>query len=104
MMFSAIAMTGDARSAPAVSLDPLQSIRLFLRAHEWFPDHMTKTDTRSRGLRYARVSTYGQTLDARLEQLRRAGCAKVYREKASRARPDRRGLLRMLKGLTPATW
>lgn len=46
---------------------------------------------------YARVSTYGQTLDAQLEQLNAAGCAKIYREKATGARPDRRELLKMLK-------
>lgn len=48
---------------------------------------------------YARVSTYGQTLDAQLEQLRRDGCTKIYKEKVSGARSDRRQLLRLLKGL-----
>jgi DNA invertase Pin-like site-specific DNA recombinase len=48
---------------------------------------------------YARVSTHGQTLAAQLEQLRAAGCQKVYREKASGARADRRQLQRLLKGL-----
>ena len=52
-------------------------------------------------LGYARVSTYGQTLDAQLEQLKAEGCAKIYREKASGARADRRELLRMLKALAP---
>jgi DNA invertase Pin-like site-specific DNA recombinase len=56
-------------------------------------------DTRRLG--YARVSTYGQTLDAQLEQLRAEGCAKIYREKASGARADRRELLRLLKALAP---
>jgi DNA invertase Pin-like site-specific DNA recombinase len=50
---------------------------------------------------YARVSTYGQTLDAQLEQLKAQGCTKIYREKASGAQPDRRELLRMLKNLVP---
>ena len=50
---------------------------------------------------YARVSTYGQTLDAQLEQLRAEGCAKIYREKASGAQADRRELLRLLKALGP---
>ena len=49
---------------------------------------------------YLCVSTYGQTLDAQLEQLRREGCAKVFREKASGAQADRRQLLQLLKGLT----
>ena len=49
----------------------------------------------------ARVSTYGQTLDAQLEQLRKARCTKIYREKATGARPDRRELLKMLKALAP---
>jgi DNA invertase Pin-like site-specific DNA recombinase len=49
---------------------------------------------------YARVSTHGQTLEAQLEQLRAAGCRKVYREKASGARADRRQLKRLLKALS----
>jgi Resolvase, N terminal domain/ParB-like nuclease domain len=54
---------------------------------------------------YARVSTYGQTLDSQLEQLRAAGCSSrsIYREKATGARPDRRELNRMLGKLAPAT-
>jgi DNA invertase Pin-like site-specific DNA recombinase len=48
---------------------------------------------------YARVSTHGQTLAVQLEQLRRAGCQKVYREKASGARADRRQLQNLLKSL-----
>ena len=52
-----------------------------------------------RRLGYARVSTYGQTLDAQLEQLRKEGCNPIYREKASGAQPTRRELLRMLKAL-----
>jgi DNA invertase Pin-like site-specific DNA recombinase len=52
---------------------------------------------------YARVSTYGQTLDSQLEQLRAAGCSNrnIYREKATGARPDRRELNRMLRRLAP---
>ncbi len=45
----------------------------------------------------ARVSTHGQTLAAQLEQLRASGCRKVYREKASGERADRRQLQRLLK-------
>jgi DNA invertase Pin-like site-specific DNA recombinase len=47
---------------------------------------------------YARVSTYGQTLDSQLAQLRKAGCnsRNIYREKVTGARPDRRELNRML--------
>ena len=62
---------------------------------------MTEKNPPSRPLGYARVSTYGQTLDAQLEQLRAAGCAKIYREKATGARPDRRELLKLLKALAP---
>ncbi|MGC9272116.1 recombinase family protein [Acidiphilium sp.] len=58
---------------------------------------MTGTDRPSRLIGYARVSTYGQTLDAQLEQLKAAGCAKIYREKVTGARPDRRELLKLLK-------
>src|SRR3954453_23394393 len=62
---------------------------------------MTETDPENRLIGYARVSTYGQTLDVQLEQLRGAGCAKIYREKATGARADRRELLRMLYRLVP---
>src|SRR5437764_7481162 len=54
-------------------------------------------------LGYARLSTYGQTLDMQLEQLRAAGCSSrnIYKEKVTGARPDRRELLRMLRRLVP---
>jgi hypothetical protein len=53
----------------------------------------------SRRLGDARVSTYGQTLDAQLEQLRRDGCTRIYREKVSGPQADRRELLQMLKAI-----
>ena len=60
------------------------------------------TETQNRLIGYARVSTYGQTLDSQLEQLRAAGCTgKIYREKVTGAHNDRRELLKMLKGLAP---
>jgi DNA invertase Pin-like site-specific DNA recombinase len=53
-----------------------------------------------RRLGYARVSTYGQTLDAQLDQLRAdGGCSRVYREKVTGARADRRELQKLLKDL-----
>ena len=58
---------------------------------------MTEKDPPSRLIGYARVSTYGQTLDSQLGQLKAAGCARVYREKVSGARADRKELLKMLK-------
>jgi len=48
---------------------------------------------------YARVSTEGQALEAQLEQLRNAGCSKIFREKISGARSDRVQLNRALKAL-----
>jgi DNA invertase Pin-like site-specific DNA recombinase len=63
---------------------------------------MTETATNpSHRLGYARVSTYGQTLDAQLEQLRADGCKPIYREKVTGARADRRELLRLLKAISP---
>ena len=62
---------------------------------------MTETEPEIRRVGYARVSTYGQTLDAQLDQLRAAGCRQVYREKASGAQADRRELQRMLKAVAP---
>ena len=51
---------------------------------------MTETHPGNRRLGYAGVSTYGQTLDAQLEQLRAAGCTKIYREKVTGVHSDRR--------------
>jgi DNA invertase Pin-like site-specific DNA recombinase len=48
---------------------------------------------------YARVSTDGQSVDAQVKQLRAAGAEKVFRETASGAKTDRRGLARALKSL-----
>jgi DNA invertase Pin-like site-specific DNA recombinase len=62
---------------------------------------MPENHLTARSLGYARVSTYGQTLDAQLEQLKAQGCAKIYREKASGAQADRRELLRLLKAVGP---
>src|SRR5918911_1317008 len=64
---------------------------------------MTEADPEKCLIDYARVSTYGQTLDTQLEQLRAAGCSNrnLYREKAMGAWADRRELLRMLDRLTP---
>jgi DNA invertase Pin-like site-specific DNA recombinase len=60
---------------------------------------MIETSPQNRHLGYARVSTYGQTLDAQLQQFRAEGCAKVYREKASGAKTDRTRLRRILDQL-----
>src|ERR1700739_4877355 len=64
---------------------------------------MNETHPEKRLIGYARVSTYGQTLDVQLEQLRKAGCntRNIYREKVTGARPDRRELNRMLGKLVP---
>jgi DNA invertase Pin-like site-specific DNA recombinase len=48
---------------------------------------------------YARVSTDGQQLESQIEQLEQAGCRRIYREKASGARADRRELARLLTSL-----
>jgi DNA invertase Pin-like site-specific DNA recombinase len=64
---------------------------------------MVETNPEKRLIGYARVSTYGQTLDSQLMQLRAAGCSSrnIYREKLTGARPDRRQLNRMLAKLAP---
>jgi Resolvase, N terminal domain len=60
---------------------------------------MIETSPQNRHLGYARVSTYGQTLDAQLHQFRAEGCAKVYREKASGAQTNCAQLVRVLAQL-----
>jgi DNA invertase Pin-like site-specific DNA recombinase len=48
---------------------------------------------------YARVSTDGQSVDAQVRQLTKAGCKKVFREVASGAKTDRAQLCRLLDQL-----
>jgi len=64
---------------------------------------MAKTRREQRLIGYARISTYGQTLDNQLKQLRAAGCSgrNIYRENVTGARANRAELLRMLDRLVP---
>src|SRR5215471_10845344 len=64
---------------------------------------MVETHSEKRLIGYARASTYGQTLDSQLEQLRKAGSSSrnIYPEKVTGARADRRELNRMLGKLAP---
>jgi DNA invertase Pin-like site-specific DNA recombinase len=48
---------------------------------------------------YARVSTDGQTLDAQLSSLRAAGAEKIFSEKISGAKTDRRQLAKAIDAL-----
>ena len=50
---------------------------------------------------YARVSTDGQSVDAQVRQLTKAGCKKVFREVASGAKTDRAQLRKALDQLDP---
>jgi DNA invertase Pin-like site-specific DNA recombinase len=45
---------------------------------------------------YARVSTDGQSVDAQVRQLTKAGCKKVFRETASGGKTDRAELRKVL--------
>jgi DNA invertase Pin-like site-specific DNA recombinase len=64
---------------------------------------MVEIHPENRFIGYARVSTYGQTLDSQLERLRAAGCSSrnIYREKVRGAQADRRELNRILGKLAP---
>jgi hypothetical protein len=48
---------------------------------------------------YARVSTDGQSVEAQVRQLAKAGCSKVFREAASGAKTDRAQLRKALDRL-----
>jgi DNA invertase Pin-like site-specific DNA recombinase len=50
---------------------------------------------------YARVSTDGQSIDAQVRQLTKAGCKKVFRETANGAKADRAQLRKALAQLDP---
>ena len=50
---------------------------------------------------YARVSTRDQDVAAQVAELMTAGCAKVYREKASGAKTDRPELRKTISRLEP---
>jgi len=50
---------------------------------------------------YARVSTAGQELDIQFAQLRAVGCGRIFCEKESGTKDERRELGRMLKSLKP---
>jgi hypothetical protein len=62
---------------------------------------MTETQPEKRLIGYARVSTYGQTLDSQLAQLRAAGCSSrnIYRERVTGA-----SLIGCSVSWPPATW
>jgi len=49
---------------------------------------------------YARVSTDGQSLAAQLAELRTAKCEKIFQEKVSGARSDRKQLARLMSALS----
>ena len=51
-------------------------------------------------LGYSRVSTQGQTLESQVEQLQKAGCAKIYSERVSGGRSANSNY-RLLKALEP---
>jgi hypothetical protein len=91
----------------AGAVHPIKTFGKFASLYEIkglpLPEYMIGIRSEHRLIDYARVSTYGQTLDVWLDQLRAAGCSgrNIYREKVTGARADRRELLHMLDRLVP---
>src|ERR1700730_17023771 len=52
---------------------------------------------------YARITTEGQSLEPQPEQLGKAGCSKIFSEKASGTRSDRPELRSLVKFLEPGS-
>ena len=52
---------------------------------------------------YARVSTDGQSLSAQLAELKAVKCTKIFQEKISGARSDRKQLTRLMAVLAKGT-
>jgi len=50
---------------------------------------------------YARVSTLAQNLDLQLDALNKAGCEKIFTDKASGAKEERKGLTEALEFIRP---
>lgn len=50
---------------------------------------------------YARVSTTGQNLDLQLDALQKLGCDKIFTDKASGAKTERKGLTEALEFIRP---
>jgi DNA invertase Pin-like site-specific DNA recombinase len=70
---------------------------------EAYPEKRLPGSSPGQAIGYARVSTFGQTLDSQLGQLRAAGCSRrnIHCEKVRGAPTHRRELNRMLGKLTP---
>ena len=78
----------ECRVPPSADLQQTEKIVLFRRAS---PVH-----NQDMKYGYARVSTDGQSLDAQVRQLTKAGCRRVFRETASGAKTDRDQLRRVI--------
>jgi hypothetical protein len=83
-----LSQSGTRSSNPASSSRESANSRSLTKAHA----DRSRARPPKRLIGYARVSTYGQTLNSQLEQLRAAGCSSrnIYREKVTGAgRPPR---------------